>query len=272
MDTPHYTGVGSRTSNVEICKLFTYLGAELGNRGWRLRSGHADGPDIHFEEGSPKWLGSDAYSGQLGREIFLPWKKFNGRRQHFDPFSLTDPGEATNRKLLDALYDDEGYYVPDTHWPTYEKAVEIAKSVIPWWDKLKPSHRRMHTRNVYQVLGLLLDTPSKMLVCNAPLDGKGEPKGGTRTAIKIAELYDVPVFNRQTYDSDDAFIEAVLDFAINLNGETRGTDNYTESQKPTTPKVDVAVDSDRGTVVSSTENAVEDGSGTADDKGSQSSD
>jgi hypothetical protein len=154
-----------------------------------------------FEQGSPFRIeGSEKAHESLGREIYLPWKKFNGRRKHYDPY----------HPEYNADNDDEGYYVPDEHWPTYAKAQVIAQSVIPWWDRLKPSHRRMHTRNVYQVLGLDLNTPSKLLVCNADLDGKGEPKGGTRTAIKIAEEHDVPVMNRQKYKTDDEFIEAVL--------------------------------------------------------------
>ena len=257
-----YTGVGSQSTADEICKVFTYLGAELGCRGWRLRSGHASGPDISFEDGSPKLLGVDAHMGRLGREIFLPWRKFNGRRQSYDPFNPDTTSEE----------DDEGYYVPDAHWPTYEKAAEIAESVIPYWDNLKPSHKRLHTRNVYQVLGKRLDQPSQAVICNAALDGKGEPKGGTRTAIKIAELYNVPVFNRQKYENDDDFIEAVLDFVINKEMGTYDTDNHTESQKPTTPKVDAADAADGGVVVGSTETPTKTGTDPAEGKGSAKAD
>lgn len=262
MNTPVYTGVGSRSTPEETCKTFTYLGADLGSRGWRLRSGHADGPDMAFETGSPLWLGSDAYHGVLGREVYLPWKKFNGRRRHFDPFVEDPTGNS----------EDEGYYVPDAHWPTYRKAEEIAQSVIPWWDKLKPSYKRLHTRNVYQVLGFNLDTPSDLLICNADLDKHGEPTGGTRTAIKIAEKYKVPVINRQYYSTDDELIEAVLNFAIKWGkGEAikessvDGTDNDTQSQGPDETKVVSADRGDRGAVAGSAEDTAEDGSGAIDE-------
>ena len=225
MDTFNYTGVGSRITSEEICKVFTYLASEIATRGGRLRSGHADGPDMAFEHGSPLRLGDGSgYNAPLGREVYLPWKKFNGRRKHYDPF-----GPETDQDN-----DDEGYYVPDGHWPTYAKAEQIAHSVIPWWDKIKPSHRRMHTRNVYEVLGLDLQQPSRVLICNASLDGKGEPKGGTRTAIKVAEQHAVPVYNRQKYESDDTFIEAVLEFLVKYH-EFEATKASALLKKSTTP-------------------------------------
>lgn len=251
-----YTGVGSRSTPPEICNVFRYLASELASRMGRLRSGHADGPDMAFEEGSLFRLG-DGFSTErdsLGREIFLPWKKFNGRRRHFDPYTDTSD-------------DDEGYYVPDEHWPTYKQAVDIAKSVIPWWDKLKPPHQRLHTRNVYQVLGMMLNEPSDLLICNASLDKGGQPTGGTRTAILIAEKYEVPVFNRQKYKTDDDFIEAVLAFVTDNKGITNGTNNSTESQEPKDAEVNTADNVVDGTVASPSETATEAGGDAPTGKG-----
>lgn len=45
------------------------------------------------------------------------------------------------------------------------------------------------------MLGSDLQTPSQGLVGYAALDSKGEPKGGTRTAIKLAEQHGVKVRN-----------------------------------------------------------------------------
>ncbi len=50
----------------------------------------------------------------------------------------------------------------------------------------------MHARNAHQVLGQDLESPSLCVICWTP---KGELKGGTRTAIVIAEQNDIPVFN-----------------------------------------------------------------------------
>src|SRR5690606_30646410 len=65
-----------------------------------------------------------------------------------------------------------------------DKALEIAEQIHPAWDRCKPYARLLHARNVYQVLGKTLDTPSDFLICWT--EG-GEEKGGTRTAIKLAK-------------------------------------------------------------------------------------
>lgn len=257
-----YTGVGTQATPENICKVFTYLGAELGSRMIRLRSGHADGSDLAFEAGSPLVLG-DGFDRRLGREIYLPWKNFNGRRKYFDPY-------------IERVQDDEGYYIPDEHWSTYQKAIEIAKSVIPWWDKLKPSHQRLHTRNVYQVLGLDLTRPSEFLVCYAEKDNRGEPKGGTRTAIKIAEKYNVPVFNRFDYEDDDSFIEAVLKHVQTLTlpkqakaaSDDARPDHDPKSQEPDASSLDAPVAPERGAVVGETKDSADAGTGDADGGGS----
>lgn len=53
----------------------------------------------------------------------------------------------------------------------------------------------MHARNVYQVLGKDLDTPSKMLIAWTKLTRKGEPMGGTATAINLAKKFGVEVLH-----------------------------------------------------------------------------
>ena len=56
------------------------------------------------------------------------------------------------------------------------------------------------TRNVYQVLGLDLKTPSKALFCYAqPTKNKQGivigVKGGTNTAIQLAMKHNIPIYN-----------------------------------------------------------------------------
>lgn len=71
----------------------------------------------------------------------------------------------------------------------------ILKSVHPAYDKLSQGALKLHLRNVNQVLGRDLCSPSKFLICWAKTDKHGKPKGGTRTAWMIAEKYGVPCFN-----------------------------------------------------------------------------
>ena len=77
---------------------------------------------------------------------------------------------------------------------------------------------QFHTRNVFQVLGEDLNNPSKMLVCWTP-DGAKETKdtsyitGGTRTAIRLANVYGVPVYNLKNEDD----LKKITDFLTQRN-------------------------------------------------------
>jgi len=87
-------------------------------------------PDMAFERGC------DKYDSQH-KEIYLPWKGFNG-----------------NPSPLHTVCD---------------KAREIAADVIgSRWQYMKPAAKNLMARNVYQVLGKNLDSPSSFLICYTP--------------------------------------------------------------------------------------------------------
>ena len=94
------------------------------------------------------------------KHIYLPWKEFNGN-------------------------DSPLYGV-------CPKALEIASKIHPAWQNCREKARLLHARNVYQVLGRDLNNPSKFLICWTE---NGEERGGTRTAIKLAQNHDIPVLN-----------------------------------------------------------------------------
>lgn len=73
-----------------------------------------------------------------------------------------------------------------------EDALELAATIHPAWDKCKSFARLLHARNCYQVLGLQLDEPSDFLICWTE---NAEKRGGTRTAIVLAERHKIPVLN-----------------------------------------------------------------------------
>ena len=50
-------------------------------------------------------------------------------------------------------------------------------------------------RNTYQILGKNLRDPVDFVLCWTPFTRKGDPKGGTSQAIRIAEAYNIPVIN-----------------------------------------------------------------------------
>lgn len=95
------------------------------------------------------------------KEIFIPWKNFG-----------------------------EGIV------PNYsEYADNLIKEVHPAYERLSEGAKKLHLRNVNQVLGLDLNTPSKFLICWAEIDKEGTPKGGTRTAWMVAKKFNIPCFN-----------------------------------------------------------------------------
>jgi len=80
------------------------------------------------------------------------------------------------------------FYAKDT---TYE-AEQIASQFHPAWERCNPYVRKLHGRNVFQILGADLKTPSQYCICWTP---GGINTGGTGMAISIAEAYGVTVVN-----------------------------------------------------------------------------
>ena len=159
----YYTGVGSRKTPPDILSLMTRIAKYLHSLGYILRSGAADGADKAFEEGAGN-----------RKEIFLPWKGFNGSTS-------------------------ELYNIP-------VDAFVIAKSVHPNWERCDEAVRKLHARNVLQVYGRNLNSCSQFLVCwtrNAKL------VGGTATAINLAEQNNIPVFNLAREDHKTRILQRI---------------------------------------------------------------
>lgn len=80
------------------------------------------------------------------------------------------------------------------------EAVEIASRFHGAWHLCSDYAKLLHGRNVQQVLGKDLKTPSKFLICWTS-DGctchseRTVKTGGTGTAISVASYYKIPVFN-----------------------------------------------------------------------------
>lgn len=109
-------------------------------------------------DGADKAFESGIFNAAL-KEIWIPWPGFNGSNSRNFP--------ATN-------------------------AFDIAKEFHPKWGELSQGARKLHARNVHQILGKDLHTPSKFVICWTK-DGKAS--GGTRQAMRIADHYNIPIFN-----------------------------------------------------------------------------
>lgn len=151
----HYAGIGSRMAPPPILDMMTAIARRLQEQGLVLRSGGAQGSDEAFARGATV------------KEIYLPEPGWRGSTSPLHPLAL--------------LY------------PTWEAAREIARKHHPRWSALTGYERNLHTRNVYQVLGVDLKTPSEFVVC---WTSDGQDSGGTGQALRIARKHGgVEIYN-----------------------------------------------------------------------------
>lgn len=118
--------------------------------------------------------GCDAVAGS--KEIYLPWSGF----------------ESNDSTLI----------VSDP------KAFQIAEQFHPAWHRLSPGAKKLQARNSHQVLGKSLDSPTDFVVCWTP---RGSGSGGTGQAIRIANHYNINVFDAGAYSLQE-FRSILLDY------------------------------------------------------------
>ncbi len=122
--------------------------------------------------------GADTYFEQasIRKEIYLPWKNFNN-----------------NKSELYKITSD---------------AIELAKKYHPVFDKLSAGAQKLIARDGFQVLGQNLQTPSRGVIC---WTSEGKVVGGTAQALRIAQDYDIPIYNLYHYHSI-----TLVDFLVKL--------------------------------------------------------
>lgn len=113
------------------------------------------------------------------------------------------------------------------------RCFEIAATVHPVWDKLPDYAKRLHARNVYQVLGKDLNRPSDICICWTPDGATSEATssiktGGTRTAIVLSDRYSVPVYNLFN-DEDYETVKAMFKDFAPVNQPSAATNKAPES-------------------------------------------
>lgn len=160
-----YAGIGSTRTLDAICARMTRIAAWMHDRDYWLRSGGADKADLAFEAGA-----SDK------KEIFLPWKGFNGSKSPLFHVS--------------------------------KEAFDLAARFHPNWGAVKKQgSQKLLARDGYQVLGKTLDDPVEFVVC---WTSDGEASGGTGQAMRIAAYYEIPTFNLH----DETAAKRLHDFVI----------------------------------------------------------
>lgn len=124
---------------------------------------YLDNQDYILRSGGAKGADSAFSDCTLGCEIYIPWAGFNN---------------------ITGIVGDS--------LPTYQQAREFTLKVHPAPHRLSEGAIKLHTRNVFQVLGADLNTPVDFVVCWTK-DGKDT--GGTGQAIRIANMFEIPVYN-----------------------------------------------------------------------------
>jgi len=161
----YYAGIGSRETPENILDLMGTIAERLYARGYTLRSGSAPGADLAFEKAV-----ADLHifqSSPVPAEIYLPWKSFQEKERTWIPPARDEP---------------------------QPEAFEIAAAYHPRWRYLNFAAKKLHARNVHQVLGfdVMNPDPADFVICWTKM-AKGE--GGTGQAIRIAGGYNVPVYD-----------------------------------------------------------------------------
>lgn len=73
-----------------------------------------------------------------------------------------------------------------------EQSYRLAAKFHPRWDFLTTPQKRLISRNGHQILGKDLKSPVDFIVCWTE---SGRVIGGTGQSLRIAESYNIPVFN-----------------------------------------------------------------------------
>ncbi|ABF72609.1 DprA-like DNA recombination-mediator protein [Aeromonas phage 25] len=170
----YYTGIGSRETPDHICRLMKDIAAVAAVRGYTGRSGGADGADTAFEEGFLAVADSLDIDSPVEFDVYVPWARFNGR---FKP-------KHTRHDLI----------LPDANKWDAEQIMKTVHPIYAKGGKLTGGALALHTRNVYQVLGYNLKTPSEFLVCYSVPTDNGV-SGGTNTAWQLAMRHGVECYN-----------------------------------------------------------------------------
>jgi hypothetical protein len=151
------TCVGSRKTPECFLRMFEEFGNYIRHKGYWARSGHASGADYAFEKGAKE-----------NCIVYLPWQGFNDK--------LPIVGHVRYN------------YKPEVE----ERALDAVLSHEPYVAKLSDAIKKIKCRNVYQLVGEKLNSPSDLVVCWTL---RGEPVGGTGLVIKMARQAEIPIIN-----------------------------------------------------------------------------
>ena len=163
-DTKFFAGIGARKTPEQVLKTMKDVAKILSKQGFVLRSGGADGADSAFEAGVDE-------VDSTKKEIFLPWDGF-------------DPKRDGNKRYANGttVFADEAS----------PRHIDLARKYHPKFDEMGRGAQSLHARNGSQMFGRHLDHRTDVVVCYTE---RGEVKGGTGQALRIAGDAGIPIVN-----------------------------------------------------------------------------
>lgn len=167
----YYAGIGSRKTPPKVLALMHHIAGQLRDKGYRLRSGGAEGADTAFEWGA---CGTS--------DIYLPWAGFNGRICGID--------RGTDVVLRS---------IAKRHHPNWSGLSEGVR-------KMHTRNAAQILGGLYNFKNEFVPQQSEFVICWTP-DGKGG--GGTGQALRVAATYGVPVYDLALESARDA-VKALL--------------------------------------------------------------
>lgn len=171
-----YTGIGSRKAPQTILDIISQLSKKL-NTELHCHTGDAKGCDFAFNNGND------------------------------------------NCTIFSCFENSQNNHINCTTLGNWTEAIKIASEYHPKFNSLSLVAKNLITRNTYQILGFDLNTPSSFVVCWTP-DGATKTTtpetGGTGQVIRIANDYNIPVYNIQKNEHYN-LIKHVVDGVITLN-------------------------------------------------------
>lgn len=177
----YWTGIGSRDVSPKIKELQISIGERMAKLGYVLLSGGAGGSDDNFHQGVCNVDPSLA-------EIYLPWNTFRKDERTFNTKGSV-------------------FIAPDRNDFDIAKSYYEEHDIIPWLNNMKQAAQKLHLRNYNQIFGEGVSYPQTSVVIYATNeDEKGNIKGGTATAIKVARNEKIPTFNLMISEQREKFL------------------------------------------------------------------
>ncbi len=161
---PIYAGVGARETPEPVLAHMREIAERLGERGWRLRTGGADGADNAFAAAAPPDR----------REVIVPWSGYNG-------------WQGSGCRVLTPAEIGAMHPLAEPHHAA--------------WERCAAKVRDLNARNVSVLLGTDLRQPAHAVVC---WTRDGQDYGGTGMAIRLALQHRIPVLNLAETDPREA--------------------------------------------------------------------